>query len=358
MNTDFRVVNTMHVALLSIIGTALLSAFIMADLAILSEPLQDVYLTSRLLMQLPACFIFLLLTYIPSYAKIHQVSVCAVVLALVFSNYWLIAQCWILENVVFPYEATVIYILFALFVFRLSFIYAAILSAIALAGFALLIFYYPIYGELTLINLGFVAATMMAGLIGIFQIENGLKKLTKAHFQLISLSQIDPLTNIYNRDTYESKFTEQLEFNRRSGNTMCVYLVDLDNFKQYNDVYGHVQGDNILKLQAEMLSRVFRRATDVVARYDSDEFVVLTSNNTAQECERLAQQIVALWKSQKIPHTVSNDIAYMTCSIGYHFELIDAESDKDFLVEKAEKALYQAKGNGRNCFVQFQQNIA
>jgi diguanylate cyclase (GGDEF)-like protein len=354
MDTDSRPVNAKHIRLLSLIGAALLSSFIFADLAILSTPLQDVYLTSRVYMQLPVCLVLFLLTFLPSYPKINQLTVCAVVLVLIYSNYWLIIQCWELEHFAFPYEGTVIYSLFALFGFRVRFNYALILAGISLTGFAFMVFTYPVYGELTLINFGFVTSSMIVGLIGVYQIENGLKKLRIANFQLTTLSQIDQLTNIYNRGTYESRFAEQLEINKRIGNTMCVYIVDLDNFKKYNDGYGHVQGDKIIKLQAEMLSRVFRRTTDIVARYGGEEFVVVTSNNTEQECEQLAKQIIAQWKTQKVPHNKSDVHNYVTCSIGYHFEQINLESEKESLVEKADKALYQAKAKGRNCAVQYQ----
>jgi len=357
MDTDYRMVDAKLIRILSVIGAALLCSFLAADLSVLPDTLQGVYFSSRLFVQLPVCAIFFLLTFLPSYPKIHQLTVCSVMLTLIYSNYWVIVQCWKMDDFAFPYEGTIIYSLFALFVFRISFNCALILCGIALAGFTFLTFSYPIYGVSNLINLCFVASSMVVGLLGLYQIESGLKKLRMVNFKLTGLSQIDQLTNIYNRGTYESRFTEQLEFNKRSGNTMCVFIVDLDSFKKYNDGYGHVQGDKVIKLQAEMLSGIFRRTSDIVARYGGEEFVVVTSNNTEQECEALAKQIIEQWRAQDIPHNNSDDKGHVTCSVGYYFERVNSQSDKETIVEKADKALYQAKANGRNCFVRYQDGI-
>ena len=358
MDTDYRMVDAKLIRLLSFVGMVLLSSFIIADLSVLPKSLQDVYFTSRLFVQLPVCLIFFLLTFVPSYPKIHQVTVCSVILTLIYSNYWLIVQCWNLSGIAFPYEGTIIYSLFALFVLRISFKCAVMLCGIALAGYTFLTFTYPVYGASNLINLCFVISTMLVGLLGLYQIESGLKNLRMVNFKLTELSQIDQLTNIYNRGTYEVRFAEQLEFNKRNGNTMCVFIVDLDSFKNYNDGYGHVQGDKVIKLQADILSGIFRRASDIVARYGGEEFVVVTSNNTEQECEALAQQIIEQWRAQDIPHNNSDDKGHVTCSVGYYFEQVNSQSDKENMVEKADEALYRAKGNGRNCFVRYQQNIS
>ncbi|PQJ53948.1 GGDEF domain-containing protein [Psychrosphaera saromensis] len=355
MHTDFRKVDAKLIRLLSFVGTAILSSFIIADLSVLPASLEDVYFTSRLFVQLPVCIIFFLLTFMPSYPKFHQLTVCSVMLALIYSNYWLIIQCWKLDGFAFPYEGTIIYSLFAIFVFRINFISALILCGIALAGYTFLTFSYPVYGASNFINLCFVASSMVVGLLGLYQIDSGLKKLRMVNFKLTGLSQIDQLTNIFNRGTYEIRFSEQLELNKRVGNSVCVFIIDLDSFKKYNDGYGHVQGDKVIKLQADMLSQIFRRTTDIVARYGGEEFVVVTSNNTEQECEKLAQRIIEQWQSQKIPHNDSNEQDHVTCSVGYYFEVVNSDSEKELIVEKADKALYQAKAHGKNCFVRYRE---
>ena len=358
MDTDYRMVDARLIRLLCFVGTVLLSSFIIADLSVLPNSLQDAYLTSRLYIQLPACAIFFLLTFVPSYSKFHQLIVCGVMLTLVYSNYWLIVQCWKLNGFAFPYEGTIIYSLFALFVFRINFNCALMLCGTALVGYTYLTFSYPIYGASNAINLCFVASSMVVGLLGLSQIETGLKKLRTVNVKLTKLTQIDQLTNIYNRGTYDIKFTELLDFNKRTGNTMCVFIIDLDSFKKYNDGYGHVQGDKVIQLQAEMLSQIFRRTNDIVGRYGGEEFVVVTSNNTEQECEALAKQIIDVWQVQDIPHSNSDDKGRVTCSVGYYFERVNSQSNKEKIVEKADKALYQAKANGRNCFVQYKDDMS
>ncbi|WP_144210695.1 GGDEF domain-containing protein [Shewanella donghaensis] len=347
--------NLIQVRLLIIIGTSLLASFMIADLALVPDSLASIYTTSRLYLQFPICFAFLLSSFHPKFPQFYQIALAITMLWLVYVNYWLIIMCWQVDRFPFPYEGTVMYSLFTLFVFRMSFKYSIPFSIIVLGGFAFILFYYPIYGDKNAVNLGFVFVGLIVGLMGVLQIENALKKLSKANDQLNVLSQIDHLTDIYNRRTYESRFTEQLSLNNRVGDSICVFIIDLDYFKHYNDGYGHVKGDNIIKLQASNLKKVFRRTSDIVARYGGEEFVVVTTQVNEAQCIELANRIIAQWQQLKEPHGQIENQQHVTCSVGFYLEKINEQSSKVAMVKKADKALYQAKENGRNCFVQYTQ---
>ncbi|MCF2950318.1 GGDEF domain-containing protein [Paraglaciecola aquimarina] len=339
--------------LVSLAGATLMLCFIFADLQILPASLHQVYLISRLLIQVPLCGLFILITFIPFYAKIHQWAVCFILLGVVYANYWLILRCWQLEGFSFPYEGTVMYSLFVLFVFRIKFNFALFFVTCTLIGFVLLITIYPIYGDRNSVSLGFVMCGLVVGLMGVYQIEAVLKKLSFMNQKLIHLSQIDQLTNILNRGTYEIYFTHLLESNKRSACSICIFFIDLDNFKAYNDGYGHVKGDEVIRLQADILKNIFRRNTDIVARYGGEEYVVVTSNLTQQQCIDSAKEIIHGWKQHKVPHGKTAGQEFVSCSIGFYQEILDKTSTKEELVDKADKALYQAKTRGRNQFVQY-----
>lgn len=342
-----------QIRLLIIIGTCLLASFMMADLALLPESLSGVYFQSRIAMQFPLCGLFLLSSFHPSFFKHYQLILCITMLGIVYVNYWLIVTCWQLGQVSFPYEGTVMYSLFTLFVFRLSFKYGIIFSAMVVIGFAFIILNYPIYGSQNSINLGFVLIGSIVGLMGVRQVEGALKKLATANITLETLSQIDYLTQIYNRRTYETRFAEQLAINKRSGNSIGIFIIDLDYFKDYNDGYGHVQGDEVIKLQAKNLKKLFRREADIVGRYGGEEFVVITSEVTHEQCIEFANGIVEQWASVKVKHGKGKADDYVTCSIGLYFEKVTKNTNQTSMVKKADKALYQAKEQGRNRFVEF-----
>ncbi|WP_158965455.1 GGDEF domain-containing protein [Paraglaciecola sp. L3A3] len=350
--------NLKQIRLLAVIGAALLACFIFVDLQLLPITLQKVYIQSRFLIQLPICGLFIIITFAPFYPRIHQFSMCFTILCVVYGNYWLILRCWQLEQFSFPYEGTVIYSLFVLFVFRIKFKYALFFVTCTLAGFILLTMSYPIYGERNSISLAFVLCGLVVGLMGVYQIENVFKKLFSLNTQLAHLSQIDQLTNLLNRGTYESRFTQLLELSKRNGASVCVFFIDLDNFKAYNDGYGHLKGDEIIKLQADMLQQIFRRNTDIIARYGGEEYVVVTANLSEEQCIESANEIISSWESKKMPHGKVAQREYVSCSVGFYREEVDQFSSKDKLVAKADEALYLAKAQGRNRFVQAQSNVS
>lgn len=342
-----------QIRLLIIIGTGLLASFMIADFTLLPENLKSVYLQSRLEMQFPLCGLFLLSSFHPSFLKQYQKILLVTMLSILYINYWLIIQCWQLAQFAFPYEGTVMYSLFTLFVFRLSFKYALVFSVITVVGFACIVFLYPIYGGQSSVYLGFVFCGSLVGVLGVYQIENALKKLSKANITLEILSKTDHLTGIFNRRTFETRFTEQLCLNKRTGNSTCVFIIDLDYFKDYNDGYGHVQGDEVIKQQADHLKQLFRREADIVARYGGEEFVVITSQVTHEKCLEFANSMIEQWAVAKIKHGKGKAGPYISCSIGFYLAQVTKDTDKTTLFKHADHALYQAKDQGRNCYVEY-----
>jgi diguanylate cyclase (GGDEF)-like protein len=121
-------------------------------------------------------------------------------------------------------------------------------------------------------------------------------------------------------------------------------MIDIDFFKQYNDNYGHVQGDTILKSVADIITQSIHRATDFVARYGGEEFVVLLPNTPIESAIQISKRLTANLRLIGIEHAFSEISDFLTLSIG----ISSTEVDSIDLVNLADKALYKAKKMGRN----------
>jgi diguanylate cyclase (GGDEF)-like protein len=340
-----------HLQQLVLVAILFMMSFMVADLALLPESLHQVYYISRLGIQLPIMLVFLALTFTPFYARIHHHVLWISVLGITYANYWLTVQCWLLAEFSFPYEGVLLYALFATFILRLSFKYALVYVGFSVVGFSLMVTIYPIYAELTSVKLGFVLFGLAVVLLGVNRIEQTFNKLKVANGKLTTLSQIDQLTGIYNRGTFEAKFYDMLGFAKRTGTQVCVFMFDLDHFKDYNDGYGHLQGDKVIKLQGQIMNEVFTREFDLVARYGGEEFVVACIENSPEQCETLAQQVIDKWQHLQLAHGKGKGSAYVSCSIGFYCTVASRYNNKNQMLENADKALYQAKESGRARFV-------
>jgi diguanylate cyclase (GGDEF)-like protein len=156
----------------------------------------------------------------------------------------------------------------------------------------------------------------------------------------------DPLTNIYNRRYFEEKTDEIIgQSHRRAGDSVGVMMVDIDFFKQYNDEYGHVKGDECLTRISQILQSSLSRKTDFVARYGGEEFVVVLPQITEAGLENMAKRILANVAAAGIEHKTKEGI--VTVSVG---AVVDSGKSKGELLEAADKMLYKAKHSGRNGF--------
>ena len=171
-----------------------------------------------------------------------------------------------------------------------------------------------------------------------------LQELTEAHCQLEALSRLDPLTQIHNRRSLIEALDKELQRSRRYHRHLALLFLDVDHFKAINDRYGHAFGDRVLQRLTQVAASLIR-LPDIFGRYGGEEFaigVVECDEAMAREiAERIRQTIARTafeWDDQKAQVTVSIGIALTTPAV----EKIDT------LIEQADRALYQAKANGRN----------
>jgi diguanylate cyclase (GGDEF)-like protein len=160
-------------------------------------------------------------------------------------------------------------------------------------------------------------------------------------------SSLDGLTRVFNRSAFERTFLRLHRIGVLSVQPSCVLLTDLDDLKQINDRYGHRSGDEALRLFADFLVRSFPRRSDFIARYGGDEFVAILPQTRVNQSERLATRF--LEGIRRLTITTGEQSFPMTASIGLA-ELKRGEDAEDWL-ERADRALYEAKSQGRDRLV-------
>ncbi len=166
--------------------------------------------------------------------------------------------------------------------------------------------------------------------------------------ELVDLSAKDALTGLANRRTMESGLEEEWRRSFRSGTPLAVVLFDIDHFKEYNDHYGHLAGDECLKRVARAMADRVHRAGDLVARFGGEEFILVLPDADGAGSEVVAEQIRRAVLDLHIPHERHGSNEYVTVSAGVASQVPTKDSAPKDLVHAADMALYQAKEQGRN----------
>jgi len=175
-----------------------------------------------------------------------------------------------------------------------------------------------------------------------------LDEIESLHSSLDALSRTDDLTKLSNRRHFHEIFNHAKTHAARAKEPLTVLLLDVDYFKQYNDLYGHLAGDQCLLTIATLLKTTFKRNNDIVARYGGEEFVVLLTDTAFMQAEALCAKLKEILTREAIPHATSAVADYVTCSIGGICLVPGQDVTEQMLLQKADELLYQAKQEGRN----------
>lgn len=165
-----------------------------------------------------------------------------------------------------------------------------------------------------------------------------------AQFQLMSIT--DPLTGLLNRRYLEERLTEELKRSERQNYPMSFVMIDIDDFKYYNDQNGHQAGDLALEMTAQCLKSVLRSA-DVASRYGGEEFCILLPQTTLDEATAISERIRRRVERTRFPHGKSQPLGVVTVSIGIS-ALDEATNTPASIIGAADRALYLAKHMGKN----------
>ena len=158
----------------------------------------------------------------------------------------------------------------------------------------------------------------------------------------------DKLTSLFNRRHFDSLFPQKIEINKRAKGLLAFVIIDIDHFKQYNDTYGHQEGDNTLKMVAAALKKTLHRPDDYTFRLGGEEFGLLYFIQNKEDAIDMANKARVNVENLKIEHSGNSASKYVTISSGLYIISADDNSTADDIYKSADKALYKSKQNGRN----------
>lgn len=334
-----------------LIGGALIALFMFSDLQLVPAEMREAYFQNRAFLQLPIVLSLLAFTFSRYFIRFAQSAFLLAILGLTYTNYYLIYVCWERAAFGFPYEGTVLYAFFGYFVFGMKFGYALLLMVLSSLGFVGLMLLEPVYGARTFTNLSFVVGSLFIGVIGRHRLDRLLGELEEANARLLTLSTTDSLTELLNRRAFTSESERLFDLQRRSGQSIAVFMIDLDHFKAFNDHYGHQEGDIAIRCQADILRQVFKRQTDILGRYGGEEFIAVTAGCSMDQFTRQAAEILDLWRERAIPNGGGLENGLLSCSIGICQSFATDFDSLGDMIRMADEALYCAKERGRATYV-------
>lgn len=168
--------------------------------------------------------------------------------------------------------------------------------------------------------------------------------------RLENLSIIDPLTSVYNRRGLNKHLSLHLKNCTRYQLPLSVIVLDLDNFKQYNDNYGHINGDVVLREVSSLMKESMHRPEDFIGRLGGEEFIAVLPNTDLEGAKFVAKRILNKLTHAKIEHAYNEVDNIITVSMGLTTVIPDKTTTQEAIIETADRAMYQAKDSGKNCY--------
>ncbi|MBW4513558.1 MAG: diguanylate cyclase [Scytonematopsis contorta HA4267-MV1] len=178
-------------------------------------------------------------------------------------------------------------------------------------------------------------------------------ELVEANQELQRLYRLDKLTQIANRHYFDEYLLQEWNRLKLRQKPLSLILCDVDYFKKYNDFYGHQSGDQCLQQIAKALLTVATRPTDLVARYGGEEFTVILPSTNVKGAIVVAEGIQKAVCQSKLPHACSDVSEFITVSLGIATVIPNNTTSPTDLIADADKALYEAKRRGRDCYITY-----
>jgi diguanylate cyclase len=198
------------------------------------------------------------------------------------------------------------------------------------------------------VGLGLALITWRTNSVNLAQkrlIEEQTEELEKKNILLKKMARTDMLTGLYNRMRFTEFVEQEIARARRTGEESCLVMLDLDHFKSVNDIFGHPNGDTILKWIAGVMKSQLRD-TDILARFGGEEFTILLPGTSVEGAYNVAEKVRLAIEHCTFPGQMEK--LKLTASFGITSLTADANATFDSVYREADKALYRAKDKGRN----------
>lgn len=183
------------------------------------------------------------------------------------------------------------------------------------------------------------------------KVRSRTAELEDANRKLAAQSSTDGLTGLANRRRFDEVWAAEWQRAARQGLPLAVVMIDVDEFKAYNDHHGHQAGDECLRRVARVLAGTVQRSGELVARYGGEEFVAVLPGAGDEEAKALAERIRLAVQSESIVHVRAAHAGVVTVSLGVASAVPTVGAPADALIEAADAAMYEAKRRGRNAVV-------
>ncbi len=278
------------------------------------------------------------LTYLYSFVEYYQ----AIEFTSVLFLYFLIVMLWVSISL-YKQNAPLIKYFFIAHIFYLLFSLVAIL------------FYNSGIEYNYLTSHSIAIGTMFEALILGFLVSYRIRLLESDNKKKEKIILIDPMTTLYNKSHFEERLEKELLIHRRDKTGLTLMIIDIDYFKEYNDTYGHLEGDKTLIRVAKSLQNSLKRPTDMAFRVGGEEFAVLCSGMEENMATSFANKLRIDIENLKIKHKKSSVYKYITVSIGVYTVPLNYMSSQDQIYRHADSALYEAKSTGRNRVISYEE---
>lgn len=342
---DMRRVRLVLVAGLALVVMVMLGVFVITPVSH-----TDTLLVHGGLVQCVIMLVALGFTFTEGFLQQRRSAFTLLYIALSVSYMWLSYYFWDLIAVAIPYEGVMLYAFYCIFALGIPYRQAALSSTLVVVVFIALILLNNVYGNRSEINSVFLAASMCVAVYARYRLDNAITLLSKTNKRLAVQSRHDPLSGLLNRRALIEEGEHLLSLSRREDLEIAAIMLDLDEFKKYNDAFGHVQGDDAIRIQADILSNVFKRKTDVLGRYGGEEFLVIVCGLDESELKQQCQRVLSEWKTRALPHSDRASCDIMSCSIGAAMSVHPGKVTLQALIDYADLHLYQAKDAGRGVY--------
>ncbi|MDT0629402.1 diguanylate cyclase [Alteromonas sp. W364] len=170
------------------------------------------------------------------------------------------------------------------------------------------------------------------------------------HQEVMEMAFKDDLSGLINRRGYNYALINEWARCKRTKKTISMLIIDIDNFKEFNDKFGHAKGDELILLASETLKKAHKRSSDVVARYGGDEFIFLLPDCNYDGASKIARDLVERFNKLNMTHNHLLKMSKFSISIGVSSLIPNQKNTASDLFARADDALYKAKKEGKNCW--------